>query len=607
MLSIEEQLGNDLAQVEGANLRRKTLSAPQEGDWVTNDLFGLSHDPHVIARAAAALEKYGVGSRASRVLGGDLPLHLEAEDLAAEWLAAEAALLFPSGWQACAGILGTLVQSGDVLLCDRLLHASLIDGARLTRARRIVSPHLDLDALEVALRGTQGARRRLIVTEGIFSMDGTSPDLVALSHLAAKYNAWLLIDEAHSAGVLGPSGRGAWAQACANGARQETLVARIVTGGKALGAAGAFVLGSSSLRALMLTRARSFLFTTAPPPAVTGALLGSLERIESMDNERVHVRLLAQRLASQLGLPAPAGAIVPIPIGDTTRAMELSKQLRNKGFELRAVRPPTVPEGESRIRVVVHARQSMEEIDALAKVILDQDWTPPPMGIPPLPRARGLWVIGTDTDVGKTVASAAILHALSLSEECGYCKPIQTGTQEPGGDDTLEIQRLAPGVPTCTPHTRLPLPASPHEAAAHANEEINPSQLNTWLDEQLAKQDKGTLVIEPAGGLHVPITPDFLTSDWIAQRQEPLVLVARSGLGTLNHTLLTLEALSTRNLRPLALILVGPVHDSNRKTLSQRAPCPTFELPTLTPLSRDTLRSWAQASGLADALHAPTK
>ncbi|HIG87002.1 MAG TPA: dethiobiotin synthase [Planctomycetes bacterium] len=602
MLSIQEQLADELTQLERTHQRRETISAPQHGDWFTNDLFGLSQDPHVIARAKAALDQYGAGSRASRALGGDSPLHMEAEALVADWLGAPRALLFPSGWQACAGVLGALVGRGDVIFCDRMLHASLIDGARLTRARRVITPHLDLAALENALRQSKGARRRLIATEGVFSMDGTAPNLVRLSELAVEYDAWLLIDEAHSAGVLGPKGRGAWAAACEEGALDANLVSRIVTGGKALGCAGAFVLGSSELRALMLTKARSFLFTTAPSPAVTGALCGAIERIQELDQERIQLRTQARHLAQELDLPTPAGAIVPIPIGSSERAMEVALKLRDQGIQVRAVRPPTVPHGESRIRVVLHSNQTTTQIDQLVEALRNLDWTPNSTPKKQASAARALWVLGTDTDVGKTVASAGLLHALQTLGRCGYCKPVQTGSQDPLGSDTNEVQRLAPEVLVCAPAIELPLPASPHEAAAAVETRIDLLQLNGWLNEQLRKQTSGVLVVEPAGGLHVPLTTEVLTSDWCAQRGEDLVLVARSGLGTLNHTLLTMEALITRNLHPRALILVGTPHDSNRRTLVERVGCPVVELPLLEPLTSDSIKAWALSSGMPEIL-----
>ena len=602
MLSIQEQLADELAQLEMANQRRETISAPQHGDWFTNDLFGLSRDPHVIARAKAALDQYGAGSRASRALGGDSPLHKEAEELAADWLEAPRALLFPSGWQACAGVLGALVGRGDVIFCDRMLHASLIDGARLTRARRVITPHLDLAALENALRQSMGARRRLIATEGVFSMDGTAPNLVRLSELAVEYDAWLLIDEAHSAGVLGPRGRGAWGAACEEGALDANLVSRIVTGGKALGCAGAFVLGSSELRSLMLTKARSFLFTTAPSPAVTGALCGAIERIQELDQERVQLRTHARHLAQELDLPTPAGAIVPVPIGSSERALDLTLKLRAQGIQVRAVRPPTVPNGESRIRIVLHSSQTTAQIDQLVEALRNLDWTQNSIPQERTSASRALWVVGTDTDVGKTVASAGLLHALRTLGRCGYCKPVQTGSEDPLSSDTNEIRRLVPDLLTCTPSIELPLPASPHEAAAAVGVQIDVPQLNSWLDEQLRRQTSGVLVVEPAGGLHVPLTPEVLTSDWCAQRSEALVLVARSGLGTLNHTLLTLEALITRNLHPRALILVGTPHESNRRTLAERAACPVVELPLLEPLTSDSIKAWALSSGLPEIL-----
>ncbi|MBL6721042.1 MAG: dethiobiotin synthase [Planctomycetes bacterium] len=590
----EEALAREVAALQEAGLLREPVSVPESDDWISNDLFGLSSDPAVLAAAREALERRGAGARAARALGGECHEHALAEEAAASWLGAEAALLFPTGWQATGGVLGALAGPGDALICDALLHASLIDGARLTRARREVVAHCDLAATEAALLRTAGARRRIVVTEGVFSMDGTSPDLAGLAELAARHDAWLVVDEAHSAGLLGPRGAGAWA---ASGAPSDRLAARIVTGGKALGSMGAFAVGSRALRAVLFSRARSFLFTTGVAPSVAAALAAAIARVQELDPERERIRGLARRLAKALGLPAPDAAIVPIPIGSSADAMRLAERLRAASVRVHAVRPPTVPQGTARLRVVLHAGHDEAGVDALTRTVLESGWAPP-AAVVPGHTCRPLWVVGTDTDAGKTIAAAAVVHALGELGPVAYWKPVQTGDDS----DTATLRGLVPGLDADEPHTWFPLPASPHEAAAAAGSELDPAALDAALDAQLAARPGGRLVVEPAGGLHVPLTTEVLTSDWLARRREPLVLVARSGLGTLNHTLLTVEALAARGLRPEALILVGPPHPSNAATLRGRVACPLFELPHLAPLSSETVRSWALASGLAQAL-----
>jgi 8-amino-7-oxononanoate synthase len=590
----EQALAREVAALQDAGLLRVPVSVPRSDDWISNDLFGLSSDPVVVEAAREALGRRGTSARAARALGGECPEHALAEEAAASWLGAEAALLFPTGWQATAGVLGALAGPGDALICDALLHASLIDGARLTRARREVVPHCDLAATEAALLRTAGARRRIVVTEGVFSMDGTSPDLAAIAELAERHDAWIVLDEAHSAGLLGPRGAGAWA---ASGAAPDRLAARIVTGGKALGCMGAFAVGSRALRAVLFSRARSFLFTTGVAPSVAAALAAAIARVQELDPQRARILSLARRLAETLDLPAPDAAIVPIPVGASADAMRLAERLRSARVRVHAVRPPTVPQGTARLRVVLHAGHDEAGVDALARTVLESGWAAPAPVVPGS-ACRPLWVVGTDTDAGKTIAAAAVVHALGELGPVAYWKPVQTGDDS----DTATLRRLVPGLDADEPHTWFPLPASPHEAAAAAGSAIEPAALDAALDAQLVARPTGRLVVEPAGGLHVPLTNEVLTSDWLAQRREPLVLVARSGLGTLNHTLLTVEALAARGLKPEALILVGPPHPSNAATLRGRVACPLFELPHLAPLSSETVRSWALASGLAQAL-----
>src|SRR5688572_26873686 len=260
---LDEELAAGLARrAESGLLRDGRLPGRTSGvDLGSNDVLGLARHPRVVAAAKGAIEEHGAGGRASRLLRGGSPLDERAEAAVAEWLGAEAALLFPSGYQANLGLLGTLVGRGDALFSDRLNHASLIDGARLSRAQVFVHAHGDLDELARLLALARGARRRLVVTESIFSMDGDAAALAELDELCERHDAWLVVDEAHAIGVVGPTGAGAWA---ARGARSSgRLAARVVTGGKALGVSGAFVVGSRVLREELVNHARALLFTTA--------------------------------------------------------------------------------------------------------------------------------------------------------------------------------------------------------------------------------------------------------------------------------------------------------------------------------------------------------
>ena len=588
-------------------------------DLGSNDYLGLARDPRVVAGARAALEEFGAGGRAARLLRGGSPLDERAEAAVAEWLGAEAALLFPSGYQANLGVIGALAGRGDALFSDRLNHASLIDAARLSRARVFVHAHLDLAELERQLGRARTARRRFVLTEGIFSMDGDAAPLAELAELCRRHDAHLIVDEAHSAGVVGPAGAGAWA---ALGGRDGAhLAARVVTGGKALGLGGALVVGSRALREQLLNRARSFLFTTAPPPAVAGGLLAAVAACRGMNDERERLRALAAELANRLGLAPPAGAIVPFPVGSPERALELARRLEARGLFVPAVRPPSVPEGGSRLRIVCHAFNRPSELDELARALgtESEQLLDDPAGTRRSPGSRAdrqevaltpagtaLFVVGTDTGVGKTVVSALLLRAARARGSAAYWKPVQTGTESDGAT----VLRLAEASRhECLPNAwSFPLPASPHEAAAHAGQSIEPRRIHEGL-RGLLRTLRGTrVIVELAGGLLVPYRsePELVTqADWLADVGAPLVLVARSGLGTLNHTLLTIEALRARHLEPRALFLVGPPHESNRRTLARVAGVPrVLELPLLEPLEPAALERWLADNDLED-LFAP--
>jgi 8-amino-7-oxononanoate synthase len=597
---LEAELAAELERREAAGLKRALPQAAAGVDLGSNDCLGLARHPEVVAAARAALEEFGAGSRASRLLAGGTPLHERAERAAAEWLGAEAALLFPSGYQANLGLIGALVARGDALFSDAANHASLIDAARLSRARVFVHAHGDLAELECQLAGARPARRRLVVVEGVFSMDGDTPDLAALHELCARHAAWLIVDEAHSAGIVGPAGAGAWAALERPDAPR--LAARIVTGGKALGVAGAFVLGGRELREQLVNHARAFVFTTAPPPAVAGALVAAIGLARRADGPRAHLCSLVRELARRLELPAPAGAIVPFPAGSPRRALELARALAARGLSVPAVRPPTVPADGSRLRIVCHAFNTESEIDELARALAGARPAPPRRTSEE--PGRALFVVGTDTGVGKTVVSALLLCAALRRGRAAYWKPVQTGAES----DRATVRALT-GVEehVCLPEAwRLPLAASPHEAAADAGQAIEPKRIEEGL-RGLLRTLGGTLVIvELAGGLLVPYRTDpelFTQADWLAGTRRGPCLVARSGLGTLNHTLLTLEALRARHLEPRALFLVGPPHRSNRATLERVAGVArVFEVPPFEPLTAEALERWLDGNDLTPLL-----
>lgn len=645
--SLEAELCAELAELATAGRLRAVPEVAATGsaegrrfDFTSNDYLGLASDERVIAAARAALADAGAGGRAARLLGGGAG-HAALEALAAAWLGVEATLFFASGYQANLGLITSLTGKDDVLFSDALNHASLIDGMRLSPARRVVFPHRDLLALEVALERSSGARRRLIVTETVFSMDGDRADLAALHELAETYDAWLLLDEAHAVGLLGPAGAGLGAELAARpGSR---VLARTITGGKALGNGGALVAGSAALVQVVANRARSFVFSTASTPALAAGLAAAIERVQSDPEPARRALAGAARLAEARQLPTPGAAIVPIPIGDERAALAASLRLGELGFDVRAVRPPTVPPGTSRLRIVCHAWQGPAEIDALVTALREvlpealeesastaggdansatrsaNDSAPEVLGdavrrgapstSPPVPatnfqrkpKSRVLFVAGTDTDVGKTVVSALLLRA--LDGEAGralYWKPVQTG--DDSDSDTVRHLAGRAAHELQRPAWQLPKPASPHEAAAAANVTLDPARIFEGLGGLRRLLFPAPLVVELAGGLLVPYTapttpsaPPTTQLDWLDEERPPFVLVARSGLGTLNHTMLSLAALAARHLVPKALFLVGPPHAANAQTLADWTGLCIHQVPHFTPLVPAALEDWLAA------------
>jgi 8-amino-7-oxononanoate synthase len=601
--ALDAALADELQRWRAAGLLRE-LGEPRPGaaDFTTNDYLGLARHPAVVDRARRALEEWGAGGRASRLLGGGSPGDAAVERAAAGWLGAEAALLFPSGYHANLGLLGALAGPGDRILSDELDHASLVDGARLSRAELSIFRHRDLEHLERLLAAPSPARRTLVVTESVFSMDGDRAPLDELARLCARHGAELVFDEAHAAGVVGPEGAGGWAEASDRGSgRGQSApgpVARVVTGGKALGCAGALVVGSARLRELLVNRARSFAFSTAAPPAVAGGLTAAIALARAASAERARCRELARRLAAALGLPPPAAAIVPIVIGDAERAVSAAAELAERGLCVRAVRPPTVPPGTSRLRVVCHAFNTDEELERLIAALepIPRLERAPAAPIP----ARALFVAGTDTEIGKTVVAALLARAAARAGSARYWKPVQTGA----ASDSQVVERLA-GVRAHEPGYHFALEASPHAAARAEGQTIALARLDELLDRHARTASGGVLVVELAGGLLVPLDDELTQLDWLARRRPPLVLVARSGLGTLNHTLLSLEALRHRHLEPRALFLVGPSHASNRATLAARAGIARiFEVPRFATLDPAALDAWLDEHDLGGVLGA---
>ncbi len=359
-------------------LRRRTLGRdrailPAAGvDVCSNDYLGLRRDPRLAAAAAAAARDHGTGSGAARLLRGTSPLHEDLEAALARWKGTEACLLFSTGYQANATLIPALVGAGDGVFSDALNHASLVDGCRMARARGAtvgIYRHLDLADLASQLttwRTTAPASAlALVATDAIFSMDGDAADLPTLAALCEARGALLLIDEAHATGLLGQEGAGL--------AQLQGLHGRVPlvmgTLGKALGAFGAFVCCDRLVREHLVNTARGFIFSTALPPPVLGAALEGLRLARAEPWRREWALVLGDRLRRSLGQPPRPSAIVPVPVGPDAEAVRLAQGLQAEGFDVRAVRPPTVPEGSARLRITTGAHLEDAQLERLIQTL----------------------------------------------------------------------------------------------------------------------------------------------------------------------------------------------------------------------------------------------
>jgi 8-amino-7-oxononanoate synthase len=332
----------------------RTLEIPTGINLCSNDYLGLSTHPalrEAIAEAVARAER--MSARGSRLLAGHSREWDELENEFAAFAGAEAALFFTSGYMANIGLIGSVAGRDDVIFSDEFNHASLIDGIRLSGADKVIYAHCDLNALETAL-SAHGARRcrKLIVTESVFSMEGDIAPLTEMAALAGRYGAALIVDEAHAVGVFGPEGRGCVAQA----GLEDEVFATVHTCGKALASAGAFVCGSATLKTLLVNRARTFLFNTALPPFFAAQIHAALGLARAADSERARLHSMARTLRASLresewDIGASASQIIPVMVGENAAANRMAAELESKGFAIRAIRPPTVPEGTARLRI----------------------------------------------------------------------------------------------------------------------------------------------------------------------------------------------------------------------------------------------------------------
>jgi len=360
-------LYRSLRTIESVSGARITIGGKEYLNFCSNDYLGLAGHPKVIKKAVEAMQAFGFGAGASRLISGNTIIHEELELKIAKFKGLEAAIVFPTGYMANIGAITSLVSEEDTVIIDRLNHASIIDACRLSKAKLQVYPHRDIDALEKILSRSEKYKKRLIVTDSIFSMDGDLAPLPEIIKLAKNYNAITMTDEAHSTGVIDLHGK--------PDISMGTL-------SKAIGSIGGFVAGSRELIDYLRNKARSFIYTTALPAAACVAAIAAIEIIEKEPGIRLRLWANVKHLTPLIPLSIKDGEgetrregvrietpIIPVVIGEAKKTMEISQQLFERGFFISGIRPPTVPEGESRLRITVTAAHSKEDLECLASLL----------------------------------------------------------------------------------------------------------------------------------------------------------------------------------------------------------------------------------------------
>ena len=535
--------------------RRRRLIPRTGADFSSNDYLCLAGSARLADAVAEAVARgVPVGSGGSRLLRGNHEEHEALEEDAARFFGTESALYFANGYAANTALFSTLPQKGDLVVHDSLIHASAHDGMRLGRAEYVSVAHNDADAFSDAIsawRTAGGRGRPWIAVESLYSMDGDRAPLGDLVAIADHHDAVLLIDEAHATGVFGRDGRG-----LADGLDGRENVITLRTCGKALGCEGALVCGPMVVRDFLINRARPFVFSTAPSPLMASLVREALHIL--VDEPERRGRLAALIADAELALVAcgvkPTNSqILPLIIGPDNEAVRIAGLLQRHGFDVRAIRPPTVPVGSARLRISLTPERHSGRCRGAGG------------------RARGrapmsgpvIVVTGTDTDVGKTVFSAGLAGAL----DGYYWKPVQAGLD--GGTDAARVAALSGLSPErVLPEAyRLTTPCSPHRAAELVGIEIDPDRL------ALPSVDR-PLIVEGAGGVLVPLTPRLLYADLVASWRRPTVLVARTTLGTINHSLLSIEALRRRGVPILGVAFVGDAVEDSEATICRMGTVP---------------------------------
>jgi 8-amino-7-oxononanoate synthase len=382
MRSLDGFAGDKLAALDHAQLRRMPVVTTRTGIWAErdgrhllsfscNDYLNFSQHPEIVAAAIDAIERYGVGAGASRLVTGNHPLYDELETRLARLKGSEAACVFGSGYLANTGIIPAVVGPKDLILVDELAHACIHAGAKLSGAQVQLYRHCDLSHAETLLtQHRAGKKRALIATDGVFSMDGDIAPLAALSELAGRFDAWLLSDDAHGLGVVG-GGRGS---TFVNNAARSPIDVPLQVGtlSKAVGAYGGYLCASQAVIDLMRSRARTFIYSTGLPPAIVAAAIAALDLIERDPAYTAEPLRKARLFTRALNLPEAQSAIVPVIVGDAAAALTASDVLRDNGFLVIAIRPPTVPAGTARLRFAFTAQHEDGDIARLAEIVRRQ-------------------------------------------------------------------------------------------------------------------------------------------------------------------------------------------------------------------------------------------
>lgn len=524
------------------------------------------------------------GAGASRLVFGTEPAHQAVERELAQFLGTESSLLFSSGYAANVGALSALLGPDDLVLSDALNHASLIDGIRLSKAQVRVFPHLDLDrARELSDQAPRPRGATWLVLESYYSMDGDGPDLRAARQLCDERGFAFYVDEAHALGVFGPGGRGRLVES-----RVEADVV-LAAFGKAAGSQGAAIGTSRVIREWLWNRARAFMFSTAPSPLLTETLRVQLRRLENAEAERAHLEFLGRHFRTSLqeqGVPLTVGSWGPIcsvEWGAPDAAVWARDQLAIEGYRVQAIRPPTVPEGRSRLRITLRAAHTTEQVEQLA-AILGRLWREAE-GRPwvssessstrggsvevPLsggsaasrPRPRRMLVLGTGTEIGKTYTSCQMVGALGRAgHRVLALKPVESGIRESAtlGDwQQLGAQGLGPKRPLFA----LRAPVSPHLAARAEGQRIETPLIRAWIEDWERKETPDFTLIEAAGGAFSPLGDEETNADLLAALEWDLVvLVAPDRLGVLHDVRSCLLGLARSVPVRGAGVAVVPVH-----------------------------------------------